>query len=106
MKTVTVRAQQRWEYCVESRKTESSLIRTLNDLGQQGWDAIDVLYHKDLKGVMTWTAFLKRPSLGHGSAPGQQATTSVAAVATDQAPKPDDSQGFDLDGDEFQVKPE
>ena len=64
MKTVVVQAQQRWDYCFETRKTENALLIALNKLGQEGWDLVEVLYYKDLKGIMTWTAFMKRPSLG------------------------------------------
>ena len=63
-KVITVQSQQRWEYCFESRRTESALLIQFNELGQQGWELVDVLYYKDIKGAMAWTAFLKRPSPG------------------------------------------
>ncbi len=107
MKTVVVQAQQRWDYCFETRKTETALLNAVNRLGQEGWDLVEVLYYKDLKGIMTWMAFMKRPSLGQAPAPGQQAAVSAGAAPAGQTPaRPAEAQGFDLDGEDFQVKPE
>ena len=53
-RTVTVQAQQRWDYNFESRRTEASLLTALNDLGQQGWEVVNALYYKDIKGIMVW----------------------------------------------------
>ena len=106
MKTVVVQAQQRWDYCFESRKTETALLIMLNKLGQEGWDLVEVLYYKDLKAVMTWTAFMKRPSLGQAPAAGQQAAVSGGVPAGQTPARPAEPQGFDLAGEDFQVKPE
>jgi hypothetical protein len=109
-RTVIVRAQQRWDYCFESRRTETSLLLTLNDLGQQGWEVVDVLYYKDIKGIMAWGAFLKRPSIAAAGKAGEDSTIAARPApsgkpeqAAEKAPSP---QGFDLNGDEFPVKTE
>jgi hypothetical protein len=106
-KTVTVQAQQRWEYCLETRRTESSLMNMLNELGQQGWELVNVLYYKDIKGIMSWTGFLKRPAASHAARPGEESCI-VAKLAPPGPPgeNPPSSNGFDLAGDEFQLKKE
>jgi hypothetical protein len=102
-KVVTIEAQQKWECIFETRKTETSLLRSVNELGQQGWELVQVLYYKDLKGVMTWTAFLKRPWIGgHSTTEGGSAIMGRAG----ERPPSNEPQGFDLSGEEFQVKEE
>lgn len=106
-KIVTLQSQQKWDYFFESRRTETSLILALNEYGQQGWELVDVLYYKDPKGIMAWGAFLKRPNAGQAPTPGQ--TAAAAAHATSASPgqaeaKTGALQGFDLSGDEFQIK--
>ncbi len=103
-KTVVVHSQQRWEYCYEFRRTETSLVHTLNELGQQGWELVDVLYYKDMKGIMTWGAFMKRPSTGTAAVAGQAGAAATHAPAEQTDEKTAALQGFDLSGDEFPVK--
>jgi hypothetical protein len=106
-KVVTVQSQQRWDYYFESRRTETSLVVILNELGQQGWELVNAITYKDAKGIVSWGAFLKRPSVGQAIAPGQPA--AAAAPATPSSPaedKPKPLDGFDLSGDEFQLKTE
>ena len=98
-KIATVQAQQKWDYCFESRRTENALLIALNEQGQRGWELVNVLHHKDPKGETSWTAFLKRPNVGQAPAPGQQ--TAASKPAEEKTPQP---QGFDLSGDEFQLK--
>lgn len=117
-KVVTIQAQQKWDYCFESRRTEASLVVVLNELGQQGWDLVEVLNYKDAKGIITWGAFLKRPNAGATATNGLPASASAASpapappTATKSAfinpsqEKHAPLQGFDLDGDEFQLKKE
>jgi hypothetical protein len=105
-KTVIVHAQQRWDYCCESRRTENSMLATLNELGQRGWELIDVAFHKDLKGESAWTAFLKRPNVSPTPAPGQSSAT-IASSAVPAAKTPEKTvalQGFDLSDDEFRLR--
>ncbi len=66
-KTATVQAQQKWECMELTRKTETYLVIDLNKEGQQGWELVSVIHDKNSKGEMTWTAFLKRPHVAHGS---------------------------------------
>lgn len=108
-KTVTIQAQQKWEYCIESGRTENSLLAKLNDLGQQGWEVIEILYYKDIKSAMTWTAFLKRPSIGQALKPGTESASGIAAkmTPTGQTAEPSNGmKGFDLEGQEFPLKAE
>jgi hypothetical protein len=103
-KMVTVQAQQRWEYSLETRKSESALLLRLNAMGEQGWEAVDVLYYKDAKGIMSWTAFLKRPSATHAA--GQAATNGNSAMAMPSPAKAPTPPGFELSADDFPLKPE
>jgi hypothetical protein len=105
-KTVTIQAQQRWDYCLESRKTESSLLNSLTNLGQQGWEVIDVLYYKDLKGIMTWTAFLKRPSASQASTSSAQPAMAAASMPSGGEARPASSNGMSHSNSELQLKPE
>ena len=106
-KVVTIHAQQKWDYCLETRKTETALLVVLNELGQHGWELVDALYYKDLKGAMAWTAFMKRPSTGQAPPASQQPAASAAsAPAAQAADKSGSLEGFDLSGDEFQLKTE
>ena len=105
-KTVIIQAQQKWDYRSETRRTDASLIVTLTELGQNGWEAVNVLYHKDPKGEMAWTVFLKRPSAGATPAPGLASGNSAAVLhAGDMPPAPhSEPQGFDLSSGEFQLR--
>lgn len=101
-KTVTVRAQQMWEYRIVNRQMETALLAELNDAGREGWELVTATYNKDLKGISAWNAILKRPL----AQPGDHSPASASSEATAgpaakvQAPhKPLD--GFDLSGDEF-----
>ena len=111
-KTATVHAQQRWEYMSISRKTDTYLAQELNTLGQDGWDLVTVNYAQGKKEEMFWTAFLKRPAVGH-AAPGtaQEATPAhhdpAPAPPSPTAPTPTPApEGFDLDGDMFAIHEE
>lgn len=113
-KTVTIQAQQRWDYRYESRRTENSMLATLNEIGQHGWELVSTQQHKDPKGETCWTAFLKRPNAGAAPVAGQSsAAQSSADLTTPSLPAPSEEkekqpefQGFDLSGDEFPLKGE
>ena len=104
-KIVTVQSQQKWEYLLVTRKTEPPLLGEFNRLGQEGWEVIDVLYYKDLKGIMCWTGFLKRPSTGVTPMTIEQAAsvTGSGIHARPSMPAPADS-GVDLGGDDFKLE--
>ncbi|MGD0900597.1 MAG: hypothetical protein ABR915_22420 [Thermoguttaceae bacterium] len=104
-KIVSIQGQQKWECCYESRKTETSLLIEINRLGQEGWEIVEVLYYKDQKGAMCWTAFLKRPSTGQAPPPAAspQAATVQPPATTESTPS---HEGFDLSDDEFKLAPE
>lgn len=112
-KTVTIQAQQKWEVCCESRRTESSLVSTLNELGQHGWELVNVLHHKDPKGETAWTAFLKRPSAAQAPTAASQSSAALAVAPLTPTPPPKPAaeasqaiEGFDLSGDAFPLKGE
>ena len=106
-KMVSIQGQQRWEYCIETRFTETPFLAILNERGQEGWEAVNVMHHKDAKGSNVWTVVLKRPSVGPAPPPDEQPATS-AASAPDEPPaeQPGQPQGFDLSDQEFQLKKE
>lgn len=104
-KVATVQAQQKWDYCSASRRTENTLVAAVNELGQSGWELVSVIQHKDGKGELLWTGFLKRPGLGQTPAPGSQTAAIAKPAPVGQAKEAATPlQGFDLSGDEFAVK--
>ncbi len=106
-KTATIQAQQRWEYEVITRKSETYLTRELNSFGELGWDVVAIIFGKDRKGEPAWHAFLKRPYSG----PPRKVTMDAgsagsAAEESDPKQKSDPTSGlhgFDLDGDDFAI---
>jgi len=106
-RTVTVQAQQKWDYDFQSRRTEGSLLATLNELGQQGWELVNVVNYKDIKGLMAWGAFLKRPSCGQAVKPGEDSAIASSSQSARAAPVVEGAaplQGFNLAGNEFALK--
>ncbi|NLS92296.1 MAG: hypothetical protein GXX96_08970 [Planctomycetaceae bacterium] len=109
-KTATIHAQQRWEYMSISRKTDSYLAGELNILGQEGWELVTINYARGKKEEMFWTAFLKRPAVG-AVVPGaahHAAAAAGAETSSDESRRvPAESlQGFDVDGDTFEIHEE
>jgi hypothetical protein len=98
-KVATIHAQQKWDHCSETRRSENAIVIAMTERGQLGWELVNVIYYKDPKGEMAWTAFMKRPSVG-------QAPAAAGPAAAKQAELPPQPQGFDLSGDEFQLKTE
>jgi len=94
----------KWEYVSVTRNSDAYLIRDINDLGQDGWELINVYYYKNMKGAMVWTAFMKREA---GIGPPPPSATTDHAVAPEPAKaqpaqtEPGSLDGFDLEGDEF-----
>jgi hypothetical protein len=79
-KTATVQAQQKWEYTVLTRATETYLLADLGEIGLKGWELVSITHGKDRKGDVAWTGFLKRPFLGQRAAEvasGSGATDTV-----------------------------
>jgi hypothetical protein len=101
--TVTTQTQQKWEYCLVTRKTEPALLGECNRLGQEGWELVDVLFYKDLKGVMCWTSFLKRRSTGESPMPAGPAAALSSEAAKETPPS---LEGFDLGDADFEFKAE
>jgi hypothetical protein len=103
-KIVTVQCQQRWDYYFETRRTEASLVVVLNELGQQGWEAVSVMPYKDAKGVAAWGAYLKRPSVAPAPQPAPHMAAAASAASSQNGQAADPLQKFDLSGDEFKLK--
>ena len=76
-----IATQQKWEYCLLTRKTEGFLLNDLNSFGQDGWELVNILYYKDAKGIMCWTGFLKRHSTGEAKPGTQQAGPAMLQPA-------------------------
>jgi hypothetical protein len=105
-KTAMIIAQQKWEYEIISRKSETYLARELNSFGETGWDVATIIYGKDRKGEPAWHAFLKRPYTGP---PRKVSTDAGSAGSTPEEAETEKSDptagltGFDLDGDDFSI---
>ncbi len=86
-RTAIVQAQQRWEDSTLTRMTEGAILSELKLAGQEGWELVNMLYYKDLKGTMCWTCVLKRPNTGHSAAPAAAQQSAPAVVQVPQAPQ-------------------
>ena len=106
-KTAIIQAQQRWEYEVITRKSETYLTRELNGFGELGWDVVTIIFGKDRKGDPAWHAFLKRPYTGPprkvSMDAGSAGSTAEEADTKKTADPTAGLQGFDLDGDDFAI---
>lgn len=105
MKTVVVQSQQKWEHMAITRRSDPALVEESNVLGQDGWEMVTVLYYKDMKGTMAWTAFYKRPSSGQPVKPAGHAAVyepQTAAPTAEHGNPP----GFEASGDTFDLRPE
>jgi hypothetical protein len=106
-KTAVVQSQQRWEYQSLVRRTEGSLEKELNELGQSGWELVSVDHGKDMKGNVCWTAFVKRPAAQAPRAPEQaREAVSQPSAGPEKAESSPSGEAFDLSGDEFEIKEE
>ena len=98
-----IATQQKWEYCLLTRKTEGYILNEFNTLGQEGWELVSVMYYKDLKGIMCWTGFLKRPSSGQAPKPAGHEAPAVLQPSEPATPSPE-AKAVDLGGDDFEFK--
>ncbi len=108
MKTVVVHAQQRWEHKIVTRRSDTALMDEANNIGQDGWEMVTVLYYKDMKGVMAWTAFFKRPGTGEPPKPAAAAPAAAAAPKEEPATtagqyNPADWPGLDVEGGTLEI---
>ena len=93
----------KWEYRFLVKQTDRQMLLELTHIGQEGWEAIALSYDKDLKGVMNWTCWLKRP--GGVAAEETHATVARPAAAThDTVEGPKQPLGFDLSDGDFGLK--
>jgi hypothetical protein len=103
-----------WEYRLLVKQTDRQMFLELIQFGREGWEAFNLTYDKDLKGVMNWTCWLKRP-IGVWS----ESDTATAATVTStlnatasmpdsseapQPPKPETAAGFDLPDGDFELR--
>lgn len=103
-RTVIVQAQQKWEYRIVNKHTETTLLGELNEVGKSGWELVSASYNRDLKGVSAWTAILKRPLFQQADSMATADAVSEPAPQVAVAAPADTLQGFDLSGDEFDFK--
>ncbi len=92
----------RWEYSFIIRQTERNLMADLNKIGPEGWEAISISYNKDLKGIWSWTAWLKR-YLPPGATPITEYENVVDRQVTE---KKEALAGFELPDGDFEFKDE
>ncbi len=85
MRVATVNAMQKWEYEEITTKTEVYLVKELNDLGQRGWELACIVEHKDRKGEIAWSAFVKRPYVPQPTEPPRAKALEEGADATGSA---------------------
>jgi hypothetical protein len=108
-KTATVHAQQMWEYQCLSRTTENYLLNDLNEAGGEGWELVSTQQHKNVKGAMVWTAFLKRPRVSARASDAERAAERAGPLEAAPPPAAQEeartSRGFDLDS-EFKLQEE
>lgn len=109
-KTAVVHSQQRWEYLAVTRRTETALEKQLNELGQSGWELVSVDHGKDLKGIVAWIAFMRRPATQQAVASSSREQDREAVAESSEEPEkaesPTGQEGFDLSGEEFSIKEE
>ncbi|MFH1924198.1 MAG: hypothetical protein ABIP48_30455 [Planctomycetota bacterium] len=105
-KTATIQAQQRWEYLAVVKRTDTALTNDLNQLGQNGWELVSVIYGKDRKGELAWTGFLKRPAAqhAHGAPVQEQGAEARSSQEPVKAEPAETAEGFDLSGEEFKIQ--
>jgi len=105
-KTATIQAQQRWECLAVVKRTDTALVIDLNQLGQNGWELVTVIYGKDRKGELAWTGFLKRPAAqhAHGAPVQEQDVEAQSSQEPAKADPAETTEGFDLSGEEFKIR--
>lgn len=118
MSDLTAHTPPKWEYRLLIKQTDRQMLLDLNQFGREGWEALALSYDKDLKGVMMWTGWLKRP-VGVWSESAAPAAPAAAAGPVAAAPadgsatpsaevaeprKPGDIAGFDLPDGDFDFK--
>ncbi len=74
-------SQIKWEYQSLTRVSDAALIEALNEAGRESWELVSAAHYRDVGGVMTWTAILKRP-LGEASGRPGGKEAMVAASPT------------------------
>lgn len=104
MRTATVQAIQKWEYETVTTKTEHFLSKELNEMGQLGWELVCVIEHKDRKGEIAWSAFIKRPYVPHPAEPARAQTLESTEGTAGSSDSGKSGQVFDLSGSEVPDK--
>lgn len=101
-------APQQWEHKIITRRSDAALLDELNASGQEGWELVSVLFYKDMKGVMAWTAFVKRPGAGEAPKPSARQTAAAATATAQEAADFDASKwpGLDDEGGPALVRPD
>lgn len=94
--------QMTWEYSSLTRVSETALVEGLNEIGREGWELVSAAQYRDVRGMLTWTAILKRPATGQAAVPLEReaAAAPMAApppAASPQAPASAQTVGEDAD---------
>jgi len=109
MTELDAHAPPKWEYRLLLKQTDRQMLLELNQIGRDGWEAFGLSYDKDLKGVMNWTCWVKRPvgvwsEPRPGTTPATTATPAAEGAEGVEAPKPGDVPGFDLPDGDFELR--
>lgn len=87
-----------WEYQSLTRVSEAALVEGLNEIGREGWELVSAAQYRDVRGMLTWTALLKRPVAGQVSLPARaEAAVAPALPPPPEAAKPEEEMDFELD---------
>jgi|GEM_PF-3357109 len=83
MTSSAIGLQIKWEYQSLTRVSEAALIEALNEAGRESWELVSASHYRDVGGMMTWTAILKRP-LGEATAlpAGREAPAAASPPPT------------------------
>ncbi len=87
MTSQAMTAHTKWEYLSLTRVSEAALVESLNQIGQDGWELVNAAQYRDVQGMLSWTAILKRPAGGEAARTVTHETAS-APLAASPPPKP------------------
>ncbi len=102
-------APEKWQYMTLTRRTESFLIKDLNDAGKEGWELVSITYHREVKGqgeTMCWTAFVKRRCTAEMLAEAEATAVSAAGGDLLQPAKRFEAAQFDASSDDDDIEEE
>jgi hypothetical protein len=76
----------KWEYLALVHESATDLAAEMNEAGQAGWEMVAIFAPQGTKGLVGWTAFLKRPTAGQ---PAAQRAKDAAPESEKVKPAPE-----------------